>query len=208
MDDDTYPKEDALNNLLKADLNIDNLGFLSSNVLWTDGNPVVMNVPTVSAVWNSKVKDGLVGLSSASFVSMLISKEAIHKCGLPIKEFFIWGDDVEYSNRISKIFSCYFVSESTVIHHMKANSGVDILTENGDRVSRHYYDTRNRFYMAKQEGTKASLKYVLNRISMMFKILFSDSQNKFKKIKVMIHGLWSGMFFNPNVEYLKNTDQN
>ncbi|NDR77682.1 glycosyltransferase family 2 protein [Fructilactobacillus sanfranciscensis] len=202
MDDDTYPSETALAELLKADNEIENVGFLSSDVVWNNGSPVKMNVPVVSTVWNDKVQNGLVGLKSGSFVSMLISKAALHKVGLPIKEFFIWGDDMEYSRRISKYFSAYFVSGSVVTHKTGANNGVDILSEKGDRIQRYYYDNRNQLYMAKKQGFKQALKFVINRISLSFKILFSNSRNKINKIAVICKGVWAGLFFNPQIEYI------
>ncbi|USS90336.1 glycosyltransferase family 2 protein [Fructilactobacillus carniphilus] len=206
MDDDTYPKKDALEQLLNADEKLinqkENVGFLSSNVIFTDGNPVKMNIPVVSPEWNKDISENLVGLSSASFVSMLINNDAVEKLGLPISEFFIWGDDVEYSERISSHYSCYFVGHSEVVHKMKANAGVNLLTENKNRIGRHFYDTRNRFYMAKQRGLKTTIKYFLNRVFMIFEILFSRSSDKFKKNGVLIHGLWSGIWFSPKIEYL------
>lgn len=202
MDDDTYPSETALTALLKADQEIENVGFLSSDVVWNDGTPVKMNVPVVSDVWNDKVQAGLVGLKSGSFVSMLISRAAFHKVGLPIKEFFIWGDDMEYSRRISKCFASYFVSASVVTHKTGANTGVDIMSETGNRIQRYYYDNRNQFYMAKKQGFKQGLKFVINRISLSFRIFLSHSEKKLEKIGVIFKGIWAGIFFNPKIEYV------
>ena len=36
-----------------------------------------------------------------SFVSLWIPMSVVKEVGLPIKEFFIWGDDWEYTRRIS-----------------------------------------------------------------------------------------------------------
>ena len=113
MDDDTIPKEDALSELIKADKLLDgNYGFLSSYAKWIDGTPCEMNVPAISYKWRENINlmdEKMIRLDSASFVSMYIKASVVKEVGLPIKEFFIWADDVEYSLRISEKHPCYFV---------------------------------------------------------------------------------------------------
>ena len=81
---------------------------------------------------------------------MLIKTEVIQKVGLPIKEFFIWGDDVEYSNRLAKFEKSYFVSNSCVFHKMKNNFPTSIITDAPDRLERYKYLYRNQTYMARK----------------------------------------------------------
>ena len=53
---------------------------------------------------NDEVDDSLENYSEiimATFVSLFIKAETIRKVGLPIKDFFIWSDDLEYTRRIS-----------------------------------------------------------------------------------------------------------
>ena len=100
MDDDTFPSETALSELLKAaELYNNNFGFLASFVKWTDGSPCEMNVPTVSPDWRNDIskqfEHHLIALESASFVSLFIRSEVVKEVGLPIKEFFIWADDMD-----------------------------------------------------------------------------------------------------------------
>lgn len=203
MDDDTFPKMDAHENLMNAvDVLDGEYGFLSSNVLWTDGLPAVMNVPTVDKIWNERVSDDIVGLKSGSFVSMLVSNEAVKKIGLPIKEFFIWGDDVEYSSRISRNLQSFFVINSKVIHKTKTNNGINIFDEGKDRVGRYYYDVRNSMYRHKKEGFKSALKYGLGQLSLAIKLLFKKTNNRFTKSFTVFKGLIAGLFFNPSIEYV------
>ncbi|WP_146984052.1 hypothetical protein [Lactiplantibacillus argentoratensis] len=72
----------------------------------------MMNIPVLSLEWNAEVDHGIVKANSASFVSTLFSRGAIYQVGFPITQFFIWGDDVEFTQRMAKAgFSNYFVSD-------------------------------------------------------------------------------------------------
>lgn len=201
MDDDTMPEEDALSKLMDManDLNF-HFGYLSSNVRWTNNMPCLMNVPKPITVWNEK--KGAVRVSQSTFVSMLIPTNIIKKVGLPIKEFFIWNDDTEYSLRISKEVPSYFVEDSYVIHDMKVNIGVDLVKEE-DRIARYFYGYRNRFYIAKHYGWKKKLEYHGQFLLTLYRILFKKSTHKFSKVKIMYKGFISGLFFNPNVEKIE-----
>ena len=91
-------------------------------VLWENES---MNVPDIDmsstengyADWYRKLSNGLIKIEAATFVSLLINGEAIKKCGLPCKDFFIWGDDTEYTTRITRNFGpAYMVGKSVAIH--------------------------------------------------------------------------------------------
>jgi len=154
MDDDTIPQEDALNNLIKKanELKDINVGFLSSKVLWTDGTPHIMNIPAIKPLidgipFNLYEDKGVLLIKSASFVSLLVSKDVVRKAGFPIKEFFIWGDDVEYTLRITeKGFLGLYVGESIVFHKTKTNYSSK---EIGVSDRRFYYRIRNRLWIYK-----------------------------------------------------------
>jgi GT2 family glycosyltransferase len=130
MDDDAIPEPDALEALVESEVfkyynsgMKDPLGFLASRVDWKNGYICKMNIPKVAMDWNQlhckfpcciKVK-------SASFVSILINREAVKRVGYPVKEFFIWFDDVEYTLRISKQMPAYYIPSSVAIHHTEMN---------------------------------------------------------------------------------------
>jgi GT2 family glycosyltransferase len=110
MDDDTIPYATALEELQEVVLLTDNeeydvFGFFASEVVWIDGSIHLMNKPQANKNFKGKQsfefyeQRGIVPLIYNSFVSVLISREAVEKIGLPIKEFFIWNDDIEYTQR-------------------------------------------------------------------------------------------------------------
>jgi GT2 family glycosyltransferase len=75
---------------------------------------------------------------------MLIHQRVLQTVGLPIKEFFIWSDDVEYAERIIKAgFFGAFVFDSKVIHKTAQNHGASIQDASPDMFWRFYYGKRN-----------------------------------------------------------------
>lgn len=125
MDDDCVPCEDALELLLGPlrDPEMADAGWLASRVLWTDGDPCLMNLPVAHPLWIAPhTRHATVSrIVGSSLVSMLVSSAAVRQVGLPVKEFFIWFDDAEFSRRISARMPCYLVSDSVVIHKTPLN---------------------------------------------------------------------------------------
>jgi rhamnopyranosyl-N-acetylglucosaminyl-diphospho-decaprenol beta-1,3/1,4-galactofuranosyltransferase len=120
MDDDTLPRPDTLRSFLEnVHAREPDIGFLASVVLWTDGSLHPMNLtnPRFVGEWLDRVHaEKALPIVSASFVSILVHRRAVEKVGYPVKEFFVWGDDIEYTRRISRHFSCYTILDSIVIH--------------------------------------------------------------------------------------------
>lgn len=83
MDDDTYPKPDALQNIVKhiGDVN-DRFGFFSSLTEWTDGNACLMNKQALEDdIFGSMrvLEAGLIPAKNASFVSLFIKSDMVKK---------------------------------------------------------------------------------------------------------------------------------
>jgi GT2 family glycosyltransferase len=175
MDDDTVPTETALENLtakVKA-LDINKIGFLGSKVLWTDKTPSIMNLPAVKPFVNGmpfnfyEEKDVLL-VELASFVSLLIRKEAIEDAGLPIKEFFIWADDVEYTLRITKKgFLGLYVKDSIVTHKTRTNYSPAQVYD-----WRFYYNVRNWLWVYRLHYQKKYFIHLLRTILLTFRLPF------------------------------------
>ena len=128
-DDDSSAAPQALEFLTRCPyFEKENTGFLASLVLWTDGSVHSMNVmnPVFVKEWIGTILDErCFGVSSAAWAGMMVSRAAIAKVGYPIREFFAWSDDSEYSTRISEQFRCYAVLDSKLIHRTKENVGAD-----------------------------------------------------------------------------------
>lgn len=206
MDDDTMPVEDALDHLVKSTNYIDgDFGFLNSFVKWW-GDDTPCNIPgDLPGDWSVKAQQGLIKLSNCTFVSVLVSRNAVKKVGLPKKEMFIWGDDLEYTHRVHENFEdCYMVLNSEVIHKSaKSGEGERIFYEdNPSRIKMNNFWYRNYIYIDRLYFSKFILmRDVYHTISILFKVPFKSKGFKMKKFSAVLKGLLSGLVFKPKVEY-------
>ena len=127
LDTDIILEENTLQNLMDSDcFNRDDTGFLSSTIYFTDGNLAYPNIPELKGSYNlaDMVASGNPApILSASFGSLLINRKIIKQVGYPCKDFFIWGDDAEFTLRIiQKRFKGYMVTKSTALHECGVNN--------------------------------------------------------------------------------------
>jgi glycosyltransferase involved in cell wall biosynthesis len=126
MDDDCVAEPTALERLLdplgSSEIR-ERTGYLASRVLWVDRSPCLMNLPVAHWFWIQPFDDQpqLTRIVGSSLVSMLVSRTALERVGLPVKEFFVWFDDAEFSRRISSAMPAYLVRDSVVLHKTPTN---------------------------------------------------------------------------------------
>ena len=204
MDDDCLPKENCLEVFMKYETtHSGEYGFLCSKVLWQDQSICVMTVPRAGVYSNNKDFDSkTVKISMASFVSLFVPARIIKNVGLPIKDFFIWTDDWEFTRRISLKYPCYLLNESVVIHKSKSNIGANIATDSIDRLDRFFYLYRNDVYLYRREGTKGFL-YEAARLSYHILRIVFKSDNKLLRVRQLVKGTWAGITFNPRIEMIQ-----
>ena len=208
MDDDTIVNKDSLTKLLDgAEALGGEFGFLSSTVRWTDGTYCKMNRQTVKRPDTKAdrlcMRRGLMPVKAATFVSLLFNVNAVKGLGLPKKEYFIWGDDKEYTSRISDHRNCYNVVESEVVHKMATNSGSNITEDEIGRIDRYFYAYRNDFATARDKGSGELFVYVAGFVLNAIRVIIRAKDNKTKRLRIMLKGLAAGIFFKPKVRYVK-----
>ncbi|ACN16067.1 putative glycosyl transferase (group 2 family protein) [Desulforapulum autotrophicum HRM2] len=200
MDDDSLPKDDALERLITCPVfkaKEQEIGFLASRVNWTDGNKCIMNSPLPNQVywdWYLTDHNGCFQIDRCSFVSMLINRKAIQRLGYPVKEFFIWLDDWEYSGRITAHFPGFYIPDSQVIHQLPENKGVDYADITDQNLWKFLYEARNQVaYLTYQSGLGIfdALLFLVRRIILMNRLKKSFAQ----QFKILYSGL-QGFFFN------------
>lgn len=208
MDDDTIPNTDALEKLLDADRILQgNYGWLSSVPLWTDGHVCIINKQKVHRAYFEDIqylRHGLLRAVHATFVGLFLRRETIIKAGLPIKEFFIWGDDIEYTRRLSVRMKmpCYVVGQSQVTHAMKDNSGGNIAVDVPERLERYNLAFRNENFLFRQEGAKGFCYYFAKCGKYLVLSLLKAKDHRFKRAGIVIKQFFAGLFFNPKIEYV------
>lgn len=195
MDDDTIPNNNALENLIDS-LDIikeDKISFLASNVRGVHDE--IMNVPNISnkkddngyMKWIKYLEHSIVEIDRATFVSVLINTKAIKELGYPWKEFFIWGDDTEYTLRLSKLWGPgYSIGKSVAVHKRGCAKEISIFTEkNENRIKLYKYKYRNDILISKEYyGKKSILKCYINSIKDAFKCI--NSNKGFAKFNMII----------------------
>jgi len=213
MDDDAFAEDKCLEELMAAGRRLNhNFGFLSSAVIWTDGTLCRMNwqrkydLPkdrNLHHLCDSDLSADMIRIQSSTFVSALFPVSVIKKAGLPIKEFFIWCDDIEYTRRIALKHSlpCYVIPASRIVHHIKNNEGTNLATDDADRIPRYNYAFRNENYMYRQYGIKGFCYYLIVIVYNTFKVLTRSPDRKLARLKVIYKNLFTGLFFNPKVEF-------
>ena len=169
---------------------------------WRDGSLCNMNIQKTGI--KSKIEDltsPIVPVMMATFVSVLIPAEKVRQVGLPIKEFFIWSDDLEYTRRLSRLFPCYAVPASRVLHDMHSNDKVNIATDSPDRLGRYAYLYRNEVYVYRREGIRGWL-YLIPRVCYHLLKVLLKSDCKWAKMKVILSSFFAGFSFKPPIEYV------
>ena len=204
MDDDCIPRPGALAALLKHEPKHP-YGFLTSKVLWRDGSVCKMNVQRAKLTVNvSDFSKGQVQpVVMASFVSLFLRTDVVRELGLPIREFFIWTDDWEFTRRISRKYPCYLVTDSVVVHKSKLNIKADISSDTPDRLDRFYYLYRNDVFLYRREGLRGFL-YECGRLSIhCVRVVTKSKDHKLKRLGKIFQGTAAGFRFHPEIEYIE-----
>lgn len=207
MDDDSIPTPTALAELMSAAEKLGEFGFLSSKVLWKDKTMCKMNVPKVSL--NHKLSDFTGApkeIIMGTFVSFFVPVAVVKKVGLPIKEFFIWADDFEYSRRISRSFPAYFIPKSIIIHKSKSNSGSNIVDDTPERFNRYRYAYRNEVYVYRREGISGWVHLILKTVLHTSKVIVKAKGDKKQRLQIIWSSTKKGLKFNPQIEYLTSNE--
>ena len=208
MDDDIIADPDTLSALYNAYQDLSDtqeIGFLCSTVLSPDKETV--NVPTICMdsnatgypEWNKYLDRGIVRVQAATFVSVFLSTEIICQVGLPIKEYFIWGDDTEYTKRISSKYKCYLIGSSK-IRHLRNGGILSLKTINDPKRIRMFkYYVRNNIHNEMIYGTSKSIVklcyYFLKESASFF---FSGN---FQKSWILLCGVFSGLNYHSRIEF-------
>lgn len=202
MDDDVYPKPDCLKTIVESPFyqlhaqGARDIGFLSSRVEWVDGAVCLMNIPVIKWPPNGSFHEAASSLPSISnsFVSCFVSRLGVERVGLPVKEFFIWYDDTEYTRRLSYHFECYYLDDSVVVHDTPNNSLPDYTQVTRQNLWKYKCDIRNVAAFEAAVGRRSdkliALRYVLKNSKKAYR-----STRDWKIFKTLLFSGLKGMFW-------------
>lgn len=176
-DDDAYPDIDVLQQIKNYIEEYPQYDVFCSSVITSDGIDCahrkvirdknnIFGIPVEKDAYALKHFD----INIFSFVGTCISKRVLIQCGLPVRNFFIWFDDTEYSLRVNENFKMMCVTSIRVFH--------DTIIETEWRHSwKTYYGERNKFYMLEAHLKKKDLKkFILHYKLGMIKHFFTDHE--------------------------------
>lgn len=108
------------------------------------------------AVNKDSLKSTLIPVDGAGFLGILIRREALSAVGFPLKELFMFWDDLEFTYRISRRFKMFVVPASKILHWHGwdaraprkflgfAKEGASVPTEQAWKI---YYFVRNEIFV-------------------------------------------------------------
>lgn len=202
MDDDARPDRYALETLIDTieENEVKNKCFVSlatniekSTLSWGIG--IIHNDKTYIFDHLKDLPPGQVLKAPwAAFIGFLIPREIIKKTGFPRKEYFIWGDDVEYSLRICNSgHEIYYVKDSIIYHPVQEKLkirffGKEFILINAEDW-KQYYGIRNDVYtLSRQKKFIPMLKKIL-----IYFLVWKVRGMHLKKLHFYVKGLFHGL---------------
>ncbi len=186
MDDDGYPKEDALENLLAAD----------------DGSIKLLNCAVIdkadkkSFVWKTlqyktldevdcKIIEGI----GHPFNGTMLHRRIVERVGVPKPKYFLWGDETEYYYRIVRRNEIPVCTVANSIHYHPATAFS--IKKDWDYISgwKMYFYIRNRFYIHQAKFNNkalALLHYCSFLVAFAGIVLLFQKTDKLKKLSFII----------------------
>ena len=186
MDDDGYPKNDALENLLDAD----------------DGSLRLMNCAVIdkedkkSFVWktqqyktidevNCKLIEGI----GHPFNGTMLHRRIVERVGVPKPKYFLWGDETEYYYRIVRRNSIPVCTVANSIHyHPSTAFSIKKDWDYGSGWKMYFY-IRNRFYIHQAKFNNkalALLHYCSFIIAFAGIVMLYQKTDKLKKLSFIM----------------------
>jgi GT2 family glycosyltransferase len=204
MDDDCEPDLKALEELVAAMSVVGEDAVLGGNVFDLNGESI--NVQSVAQRIGANgvlqyplhLADSICEMGSLTFVSFLVPVKLVWKVGLPLKEFFIWGDDLEYSLRLAAVTRIYQVGKSKVTHLKSGDASLNIVNEpDDDKIWQYRLAYRNRlFIIQKYDGffSTQTARYIFRSLRDVFLSIRSGT-SVLMKCKTILYGAFLGIVF-------------
>lgn len=169
MDDDGIPDTDCLKKLMA---HFGESEFLAPIVLSIEDSErlAFTNEWTYTQVKN-KFKKGYMRCWANPFNGVFFSQKAVQIAGVPKKEMFIWGDEVEYANRL-KSYGIQPITYTDAIH----KHPYDRMDKHNDIFGRKciiYVESKLRRYCHARNMTYNTCRYVSHRKAFMTYLLYA-----------------------------------
>jgi GT2 family glycosyltransferase len=186
MDDDGYPKEDALQNMLMAD----------------DGSLRLYNCAVVdkdnkkSFVWKTgefknidEVKGNIIEGIGHPFNGTMLHRRIVERVGVPQPKFFLWGDESEYYYRIVKKNNIPVCTVTNSIHYHPVSAFTYKQDWDYKTAWKMYFYVRNRLHIHNAKFSNkiiAFVNYCCFLTAFAGIVLVYQKTNKLKKLNFIL----------------------
>lgn len=182
MDDDGYPKENALEILLQHHSH--ETALLNCSVINKfDKKTFVSKTKNYKTV--DDVKEECIEGVCHPFNGTLIHRTIIEKAGLPLSNLFYWGEEREYFYRIANKFGIPVKTITHSIHYHPELSHAQKNEWDYDSSWKMYFYVRNRYKVLQSKHKykiAAFISYIFFLLSFVKSVIFNQKKNKFRKI--------------------------
>jgi GT2 family glycosyltransferase len=183
------------------------VGFLVSTAIDANGNP--NNVPALDerrdangcAIWAQMLADGMVRIRNCGLTSILIPRWVLGTLGGPCPDFHIWGEDTDYTLRITRHRPGFLVGKSRVRHVRGVPGFLEISTETDPRrLSRFYYLYRNTVYLRRTFWPRHAFWLFIGRAVLDMKKCLVSRRDPLRRAWLVLSGTVAGLFFRPRYQ--------
>jgi dTDP-4-dehydrorhamnose reductase len=211
MDDDVIVEPTAVAELVSAyEHNFtapEQVGFLVSQAV--DGEGRANNVPHIDTRprragecpdWGMYLDQGIVAVRGSPMSGMLMPRTTFEAFGNLQSEFVIWGEDLEYTLRITAQRPGLIVGRSKITHLRAQTGDISIFLENDKaRVPNFYYLYRNqlfvrRKYMGVHAYANGIVRFLLDSTRL-------AARGQLWKAQIALRGTMAGIVFNPKTPW-------
>lgn len=166
MDDDAYPRMECLETLLTFGGTLPDVGGVCPAIYGIDlkrfqmfhhkrlSRIMLKNSPVAK---NYEDLDEVTEEDANAFVGPLFPKAVVDELGIADGSFFIYGDDSEYTYRVSRRHKLYLI-KNAIIDHQDAPVTDDNMTPKG--WWKEYYCNRNQYFMIREFHGHSGIRYL------------------------------------------------
>lgn len=150
MDDDAYPAPDCLDRLL-CNSCLPNTGCLSPMIYGVELKEYQYYHPknaskflnsNTAVTTNINKLDNTTSIEIDAFVGPLVKMKVVKEIGVPDGSLFIYGDDREYTYRITRKYNMYLIKNAIINHRDEVMPNGQV---NPKGLWKEYYHYRNNF---------------------------------------------------------------
>lgn len=205
MDDDAYPRNDTLEKLLRHS-GQENLGCLAPLIWGVDWQKYQLyhhkRMRRFYTVDEAKFSDTdemneVEQIDADAFVGTLFPRHTIETAGFPDGSLFIYGDDTEYTVRVSQDYSIYLIKDAVIDHN---DPPLENAIFSPKTFWKLYYTVRNRMIIVKKynRGVRKAAAMTLFSGQVIWQIAYSLIRRglgkyRFLRIKYVLKGYMDGL---------------